>query len=87
MPSYKAVSMDKSSPLPPGVRPRGFCRTAAAAYVGVGASLFDEMVLDGRMPKPKLVNTRIIWDAIALDEAFDDLPTKGIDNPWDASYC
>ena len=76
----------KKTALPFGVRPRGLCRNAAAAYVGVGPSLFDEMVKDGRMPKPKLVNTRLIWDVVALDEAFDELPTKGADNPWDQLY-
>lgn len=81
-----AESPRKASPLPAGVRPRGLNRTGAAAYVGVSTSLFDEMVKDGRMPKPKMVNTRTIWDAIALDAAFDDLPSKGSDNPWDAAY-
>ena len=78
--------VERTSALPPGVKPRGLCRTAAAAYIGVGASLFDVMVKDGRMPKPKLVNTRNIWDTLALDAAFDDLPTKGADNPWDELY-
>ncbi|WP_244523045.1 XRE family transcriptional regulator [Devosia sp. YR412] len=72
--------------MPPGVRPRGLSRTAAAAYIGISASLFDEMVADGRMPKPKMANTRTIWDAVALDLAFDELPAKGTENPWDAAY-
>jgi predicted DNA-binding transcriptional regulator AlpA len=59
---------------------------AAAAYIGVSPSLFDEMVSDGRMPKPKLANTRTIWDVVALDAAFDMLPTRGEDNPWDIAY-
>jgi len=45
------------------------------------------MVKDGWMPKPKLANTRTIWDTAALDLAFDDLPTQGSDiNPWDELY-
>jgi excisionase family DNA binding protein len=28
-------------------------RDEAARYVGVGATKFDEMVQDGRMPRPK----------------------------------
>lgn len=76
----------RGSALPFGVRPRGVCRMAAAEYVGVSASLFDEMVCDGRMPQPKIVNTRTVWDALALDFAFDALPTRGSSNPWDASY-
>lgn len=80
------IPIARISALPFGVRPRGVCRAAAAAYVGVSPSLFDEMVADGRMPKPKLANTRNIWDTMALDEAFDALPIKGVENPWDAAY-
>lgn len=32
---------------------RGLSREEAAMYVGVGSTKFDEMVNDGRMPKPK----------------------------------
>ncbi|RAZ89478.1 hypothetical protein DPM33_18055 [Mesorhizobium hawassense] len=56
--------------------PRGLSRDEAARYVGVGATLFDEMVVDGRMPKPKSVNSRAIWDRVALDIAFTALPDK-----------
>lgn len=54
--------------------PRGLSRDEAARYIGVGPTLFDEMVDDGRMPKPKRANSRVIWDRIALDAAFSDLP-------------
>lgn len=59
--------------LPPLPR-RGLRRIAAAAYVGVGATKFDEMVSDGRMPQPKRVDGCVIWDVRALDLAFDALP-------------
>lgn len=55
--------------------PRGLSRPLAALYIGVGTTLFDEMVEDGRMPKPKRVNNRTIWDRVELDIAFTDLPT------------
>jgi len=42
--------------------PRGMSRDEAARYIGVGATKFDEMVSDGRMPKPKRVDGRVIWD-------------------------
>jgi hypothetical protein len=45
--------------------------------VGVGSTKFDEMVKDGRMPKPKRVDGRTVWDRIALDAAFTDLPDDG----------
>lgn len=56
--------------------PRGLSRDEAARYVGVGPTLFDEMVADGRMPRPKRVNSRTIWDRVALDIAFTALPDK-----------
>jgi predicted DNA-binding transcriptional regulator AlpA len=59
----------------------------SAAYLGVSPTLFDEMIRDGRAPRPKLVNSRTVWDRLALDAAFDALPEKGAINPWDASYA
>jgi predicted DNA-binding transcriptional regulator AlpA len=64
------------------IEPRGLNRVKAAAYIGVSSSLFDEMVVDGRMPKPLRVNTRTIWDRRELDEAFDAL-SDGAPNPFD----
>jgi hypothetical protein len=57
-----------------GLQPRGLDRLQAAAYIGVSAVLFDTLVLDGRMPQPKTINSRRVWDLRALDSAFDMLP-------------
>lgn len=57
--------------------PRGLCRDEAARYIGVGTSKFDEMVSDRRMPKPKKIDGRVVWDRISLDAAFTDLPSTG----------
>jgi len=65
------------------VSPRGLSRSQAAAYVGVSPSLFDAMVKDGRMPQPKRINTRTVWDRARIDEAFEALPGGDINNPWD----
>lgn len=65
----------RSAPLP--FIPRGLSRSESALYVGVGLTLFDEMVADGRMPRPKRVNSRTIWDRIELDAAFTNLPSGG----------
>lgn len=78
----------KSDPavLPPSLAPRGLSRAQAAAYIGTGTTLFDEMVLDGRMPQPKIINSRTIWDRAKLDEAFSVLPDRdgeAASNPWD----
>lgn len=65
--------------------PRGLRREESAMYVGVSTSKFDEMVADGRMPKPKLIDSRRVWDLHQLDMAFEVLPggSDTIDNPWD----
>ena len=39
------------------------------------------MVKDGRMPKPKLINNRKVWDRRELDNAFERLPNG--DDPDD----
>ena len=69
--------------LPVSLPPRGLSRVQSAAYVGVGATLFDEMVADGRMPSPKRFNSKTVWDRLALDEAFAGLPSDEDANPWD----
>jgi predicted DNA-binding transcriptional regulator AlpA len=70
--------------LPHSLPPRGLNRAQAAEYVGVGTTLFDEMVGDGRMPKPFRINSRSLWDRQKLDAAFDALSDREDDrNPWD----
>jgi hypothetical protein len=51
-------------------------RAAAAAWIGVSATKFDEMVKDGRMPKPKRVDGCVVWDRYRLDAAFEALPDE-----------
>jgi hypothetical protein len=72
--------------LPPALTPRGLRREAAAGYIGVGVTLFDQLVSDGRMPQPKLVNSIRVWDRLALDAAFESLPSSAEPetNEWDA---
>ena len=64
---------------------RGLSRIEAAAYVGIGETKFDEMVSDGRMPKPRRIDGRKVWDVWALDLAFNALPeddTVPATNSW-----
>ena len=70
-------------PDPFAYPPRGLNREEAARYVGVGATKFDEMVADRRMPRPKRVDGRVIWDRVKLDMAFTDLPEEKKVNPLD----
>jgi predicted DNA-binding transcriptional regulator AlpA len=63
--------------------PRGLSRVQAAEYIGVGTTKFDEMVSDGRMPRPKRIDGRTVWDRIKLDEAFAGLDDGDSDgNEW-----
>jgi excisionase family DNA binding protein len=71
--------------LPPTLAPRLISRDAAAAYVNVSPTKFEEMVRDGRMPQPKrLGGRRKAWDVRALDAAVDGLEDCDNDNDtWD----
>lgn len=76
------MSTPRTSTLPPSLAPRGLSRQQAAEYIGISASKFSQLVLENRMPKPKRIDGRIIWDKVELDDAFEALP-NGEENPWD----
>ena len=73
------------TPLP--WTPRGLSRLQAAAYVGVSAGTFDKLVSEGRMPKPKPIGARRVYDRVEIDSAFDALGDEPNDfdgpNEWD----
>jgi predicted DNA-binding transcriptional regulator AlpA len=74
----EAVQLDHCLPK------RGLSRAEAAYYIGVGTSKFDEMVKDARMPAPKRIDGRVVWDRRQIDEAFELLPDGNeAGNPWD----
>lgn len=64
---------------------RGLTEAEAAIYVGIGSTLFRQMVADGRYPKPRLQNSARTWDVEELDAAYRSLPREGsnIKNSWD----
>jgi predicted DNA-binding transcriptional regulator AlpA len=73
----KTASEDNDpQPIDHTIVPRGLARVMAAAYIGVSPSLFDQMVTDGRMPKPKTINARTVWDRWEIDAAFTALPHR-----------
>jgi hypothetical protein len=68
----------------------GINREEAAAYVGIGATLFDRLVEEGMMPQPRLPSgSRMVWDIDEVATAFRQLPRRGEQtakasgNPWD----
>jgi len=79
--------MARQTALPPTLAPRLINREAAAAYVSVSPTTFDQLIRDGRMPRPKILGgRRRAWDVRALDTAIDNLPSDGedfADQTWD----
>jgi hypothetical protein len=64
------MSRNLVSCLSLSLAPRGLSRVQAAEYVRIGPTKFDEMVRDGKMPRPKRIDGRTVWDWLRLDEAF-----------------
>ncbi len=75
--------MSRRDPLLPSLPPRGLSRDQAAAYLGISAWLFDELVKDGRMPPPTRIRTRLVWDRLKIDAAFAALASEPGDDGWD----
>jgi hypothetical protein len=68
----KSLSPSQSRPVPR----RGLSRIEAAMYLGISPSKFDGLVTDGRMPRPRIIDCRKVWDIFELDMAFDELPRE-----------
>ncbi len=68
------------------MNPRGLSRSCAAEYVGCSPRKFDQMILDGLMPAPRLIGTKKIWDRVELDEAFEALPREVEGGEWDEFF-
>ena len=65
--------------------PRWLRRIEAARWVGMSPSKFDQLVKDGRLPKPKSTDGVVVWDRYHLDGAMELLPDKGLspnDDDW-----
>lgn len=63
----------------------GLGAVGAAAAIGVSASKFRALVDEGRMPLPRRIDGRTIWDVDELRAAFKALPHDGEDekvNSW-----
>jgi hypothetical protein len=55
----------------------GLGEVEAAAAIGISASKFRTLVKDGRMPSPRRLDGRTIWDVDELRAAFKALPHDG----------
>ncbi len=66
--------------LPRSLPPIGLAREIAAAYIDVSTTKFDQMVTDGRMPKPKKIDARRIWDRRQIDAALGALAVDDDDD-------
>jgi predicted DNA-binding transcriptional regulator AlpA len=55
----------------------GLGQVEAAAAIGISASKFRNLVEDGRMPSPRRIDGRSIWDVDELRAAFKALPHQG----------
>lgn len=50
--------------------------------------MFDALIKDGRMPGPKRINSRVVWDRLKLDVAFEalaDTDAGNADDEWKAA--
>jgi excisionase family DNA binding protein len=56
---------------------RGLSESEAAVYLSLSPTKFRQMVADGRMPQPRMVDGRLIYDIEDLDAAFKELPRRG----------
>jgi predicted DNA-binding transcriptional regulator AlpA len=61
--------------------PFGISVEQAARAVGVSPNTYLNMVEDGRMPRPKRIGSRKVWDVEEVQAAFKALPhDKQIDD-------
>jgi hypothetical protein len=56
--------------------PRAMKAERAAAYLDMSRSKFLELVEQGRLPKPKIIDGIRVWDRLAVDAAFNDFPDR-----------
>ena len=63
---------------------RGLRRHEAANYLGVSASLFDQLVIEGKMPRPVKLRSCSVWDMRQLDVSFEAMSGETV-NTWDAA--
>jgi hypothetical protein len=58
---------------------RGLDENEAAIYLSFSPSFFRRLVVEKKMPRPRLAAGRRVWDVEELDLAFKALPREGGD--------
>lgn len=59
----------------------GLSEIEACTYVGCGPTKFRELVLAGRMPRPRLIGVRRLFDIDELQIFFRELPRESEGEP------
>jgi predicted DNA-binding transcriptional regulator AlpA len=79
--------MPRFDHLPPGVIPLAVSRETAAQLLGISAGTFDKLVKTGKLPEPREVESRILWDSKEIEAAWRAMPRRGQPatvNEWDS---
>lgn len=69
-----------SSRLPDNLAPVAVNLDQAAALIGIGSSLFTQLVAAGQMPEPRPIASRLLWDVEEVAAAFRAIPHRGESN-------
>ena len=78
--------MSRFDNLPPGIIPFAVSRDTGAALLGISGGTFDKLVRAGKLPEPREVESRILWDAKEIEAAWRAMPKRGqpsTSNEWD----
>lgn len=55
----------------------GLPEPEAAAAIGISPNKFRAMVQDGQLPRPRILDGRLVWDVEELWDAFKAFPHDG----------
>jgi excisionase family DNA binding protein len=56
---------------------RGLSEMEAAGYLSLSPSYFRQLVIANKMPRPRLIGKRRVYDIEELDAAFRAMPREG----------
>jgi len=57
----------------------GLPEPEAAAAIGISQRKFRDLVADKRIPRPRRIDGRLVWDVDELHAAFKEFPHDGPD--------